>query len=34
MDGYATIDSRIVWGVVEGKLPELAAVTDELLGQS
>jgi len=32
--GYATIDSRIVWGVVEGKLPELAAVTDELLGQS
>lgn len=29
--GYATIDARIVWGVIEAKLPELAAIAKELL---
>lgn len=29
--GYAVVDSRLVWGVVEGKLPELAAKVKALL---
>ena len=29
--GYATIDARIVWGVIGAKLPELVAVATELL---
>ena len=28
---YATIDDRIVWGVVEGKLPHLRAEVEKLL---
>lgn len=31
--GYAVVDSRLVWGVVEGKLPELAARVAELLSR-
>jgi len=30
--GYATVDSRLVWGVVEGKLAELLAPLTHLLG--
>ena len=30
--GYATVDSRLVWGVVEGKLAELLALLTRLLG--
>lgn len=29
--GYATIDARIVWGVIEAKLPELAHAAKALL---
>ncbi len=31
--GYAVVDSRLVWGVVEGKLPELAAQVKALLSK-
>jgi uncharacterized protein with HEPN domain len=30
---YATIDDRIVWGVIEGQLPQLRREVDTLLGQ-
>ena len=30
---YATIDDRIVWGVVEGQLPQLRREVDTLLGR-
>lgn len=30
--GYATVDSRLVWGVVEGKLAELLALLTRLSG--
>ncbi len=29
--GYATVDDKLVWGVVEGKLPALRATLDGLL---
>ena len=29
--GYASVDSRLVWGVAEGKLPDLRARVTELL---
>jgi uncharacterized protein with HEPN domain len=29
--GYASVDDRLVWGVVEGKLPSLRSVLDDLL---
>jgi uncharacterized protein with HEPN domain len=31
--GYAVVDSRLVWGMVEGKLPELAAQVKALLSK-
>lgn len=31
--GYATVDGRVVWGVIEAKLPELAATARNLLDQ-
>ena len=31
--GYASVDNRIVWGVVEGSLDSLLAALDRLLGQ-
>jgi uncharacterized protein with HEPN domain len=30
--GYASVDDRIVWGIVEGELPALRGKTAELLG--
>lgn len=30
--GYATVDDRIVWGVVEGSLPQLRETLQRLLG--
>ena len=32
--GYASVDNRIVWGVVEGKLPGLREKISELIGAS
>jgi uncharacterized protein with HEPN domain len=32
--GYATVDDRIVWGVVEGSLPALRAALKKLLGDA
>jgi uncharacterized protein with HEPN domain len=32
--GYATVDDKIVWGVVEGNLPALRKAVDSLLGDS
>lgn len=32
--GYATVDDRLVWSVVEGELPELLALFDRLLGEA
>ena len=29
--GYATVDDRLVWGVVEGKLPVLRSALEDLL---
>ena len=29
--GYATVDDRLVWGIVEGKLPLLDAACEKLL---
>lgn len=29
--GYATVDDRLVWGVLEGQLPSLQQCVDELL---
>lgn len=29
--GYATVDDRLVWGVVEGDLPALRAALERLL---
>lgn len=29
--GYASVDDRLVWGVVEGKLPSLRRALDDLL---
>jgi len=31
--GYAGVDDRIVWGIVEGKLPALHAAIGELLAE-
>lgn len=31
--GYASVDNRIVWGVIEGSLDSLRAALDRLLGQ-
>ena len=31
--GYATVDDRIVWGVVEGNLVALLAALDTLIGE-
>jgi uncharacterized protein with HEPN domain len=31
--GYATVDDRLVWGVVEGKLPALRSALRHLLGE-
>jgi uncharacterized protein with HEPN domain len=32
--GYATVDDRLVWGVVEGKLPPLRDAVTRLLDQA
>lgn len=32
--GYATVDDRLVWGVVEGKLPALTVACVRLLGDT
>ena len=32
--GYATVDDRIVWGVVEGSLPRLREVLKRLLAEA
>ncbi len=32
--GYATVDDRIVWGVVEGSLPALRGALKKLLGDA
>lgn len=32
--GYTTVDDRLVWGVVEGKLPELLARFTRLLDEA
>jgi len=32
--GYATIDARLVWGVVENDLGRLSAVITQLLGSA
>jgi uncharacterized protein with HEPN domain len=32
--GYASVDNKLVWGVVEGKLSALRTALDELLMQS
>ena len=29
--GYATVDERLVWGVIEGSLPSLRAILQQLL---
>jgi uncharacterized protein with HEPN domain len=31
--GYATVDDRLVWGVVETNLPSLRTVLRDLLGE-
>lgn len=31
--GYASVDNKLVWGVLEGKLPALRSVLDNLLKQ-
>ena len=30
--GYASVSNQVVWGILEGHLPELAAKVEELLG--
>lgn len=30
--GYASLDNRLVWGVIESKLPQLSRAAGELLG--
>lgn len=32
--GYATVDDRLVWGIVEGKLPLLDAACEKLLADN
>ena len=32
--GYATVDDRLVWGIVEGKLPLLRETLAHLLGEA
>jgi len=32
--GYATVDDKIVWGVVEGSLPQLRDALRRLLAES
>lgn len=32
--GYATVDDRLVWGVIEGNLPGLLALLSRLLGEA
>lgn len=32
--GYATVDDRLVWGVIEGKLPQLRDAVASLLDQA
>ena len=29
--GYSTVDDRVVWGIVEGKLPELRSMVHRLI---
>lgn len=31
--GYATLDVRLVWGVIESKLPQLSMAVDDLLDE-
>lgn len=32
--GYATVDERLVWGVIEGSLPSLRAILQQLMNSA